>query len=125
MIATNPEIGKRLCVDKITSVQHPTIRPSCKAGPGLTGNPSAPKLSLLPYNPQWSSHILAMAILYSSIDNLYDLQAREPTTRPFFSDSVRYYYTNNVRSIAPTSDIPRVEVSTKVGTHVEEYSTIG
>ena len=47
MVATNPEIGKRLCVDKITFVQHHTIRVELKAGSGLAGNPSAPSCLFL------------------------------------------------------------------------------
>jgi hypothetical protein len=70
MIATNPEIGKRLCVDKITSVQHPTLAVRGRRVRDLPGTRThrVPKLILLselllPYNPQWSSYILA--ILYS------------------------------------------------------------
>ena len=46
MIATDPEIGKFLCIDEITSVQHPTILREC--GSGTCRNPSALRLPFPP-----------------------------------------------------------------------------
>src|SRR5713101_6375874 len=51
MIMTNPEIGKRLCVDKITSVQHPSGRRV--EDQDLPGNPSTelPKPAMIAISP--------------------------------------------------------------------------